>query len=113
MLLFCLVQVLSHPDSPQARTDLYHTWLQLEQEVGKRLRLLEEEFWELNIPDPRKFTRLRILEQLTFREQAAGQETDLTDLLTDQDFPQTNNLGPITWDQYPGTNNLGPITWDQ
>ncbi len=70
-----------------------HTWLQLEQDVGKGLRQLEKEFLELNVADPREHTQLQILELLTFREQAAGLEKDLTDLLTDLDFPQTNNVG--------------------
>ncbi len=37
--------------------------------------------------------RLRILEGVTYLRQKEGSESDLTDLLTDNSFPQVNTLG--------------------
>ena len=69
------------------------SWTTLEEQITHKLRRIEDEFWELNIPDPEERARLRILEGLTYEGQRQGLERDLSDLLTDDRFPQVNTLG--------------------
>jgi hypothetical protein len=69
------------------------TWLDLEEGLSKKLRKLEDEFWELNVPDREERARLRILEGVAYLGQKEGLERDLTDLLTDDRFPQVKQLG--------------------
>jgi hypothetical protein len=69
------------------------TWTQLEEQITNKLRLIENEFWELNVPDSEERARLRILEGLAYDGQKEGLERDLSDLLTDDRFPQVNTLG--------------------
>lgn len=69
------------------------TWTQLEEQITNKLRLIENEFWELNVPDSEERARLRILEGLAYEGQKEGLERDLSDLLTDDRFPQVNTLG--------------------
>jgi hypothetical protein len=81
----------THKDS--LTEDSAKTWLQLEEGLSKKLRKLEDEFWELNVPDREERARLRILEGLAYEGQKQGLEKDLSDLLTDDRFPQVNTLG--------------------
>ncbi len=69
------------------------TWTQLEEQITSKLRMIEDEFWELNVPDPEERARLRILEGLTYEGQKEGLERDLTDLLSDDRFQPVKQLG--------------------
>ncbi len=51
-------------------------------------------FWELNVPDVQERSRLKILELLTYKEQAEGLARDLSDFLTNESFPLIRGLGP-------------------
>ncbi len=42
------------------------TWLQLEEQITTKLGRIEDEFWELNVPDTKEQARLRILEGLAY-----------------------------------------------
>ena len=81
----------THKDS--LTEDSAKTWLELEEGLSKKLRKLEDEFWELNVPDREERARLRIIEGLAYEGQKQGLERDLSDLLTDDRFPQVNSLG--------------------
>jgi hypothetical protein len=81
----------THKDS--LTEDSAKTWLELEEGLSKKLRKLEDEFWELNVPDSEERARLRIVEGLAYEGQKQGLERDLSDLLTDDRFPQVNTLG--------------------
>lgn len=81
----------THKDS--LTEDSAKTWLELEEGLSKKLKKLEDEFWELNVPDREERARLRILEGVAYLGRKEGLEKDLTDLLTDDRFPQVNNLG--------------------
>ncbi len=52
-----------------------------------KLRELEAEFWELNIPDIQERLRLWILKLITYKAQAEGRAKDLSDFLSDKGFP--------------------------
>ena len=81
----------THKDS--LTEDSAKTWLELEEKRTSKLRKLEDEFWELNVPDIEERARLRILEGVVYLNQKEGRESDLTDLLTDDRFQQVNHLG--------------------
>ena len=69
------------------------SWTQLEEQITSKLRRIEDEFWELNVPDPEERARLRILEGLAYEGQKEGLERDLTDLLSDDRFQSVKQLG--------------------
>jgi len=69
------------------------SWTQLEEQITSKLRRIEDEFWELNVPDPEERARLRILEGLAYEGQKEGLERDLSDLLSDDRFQSVKQLG--------------------
>ena len=62
------------------------TWNQIETDV-------EAKFWEINVPDFQELSRLRIFEWITYKAQATGQARDLSDFLSEESFPQIQDLG--------------------
>ncbi len=51
-------------------------------------------FWELNVPDVCERSRLKILEGLTYNQQAEGRARDFSDFLSDFEwFPRIRGLG--------------------
>ncbi len=86
------------------------TWNQLEGNVSKKLRELEANFWELNVPNVKELSRLRILERITYKAQAEGRARDLSDFLSDKSFPRIRDLGlgGASKQALPELSSLGP-----
>jgi hypothetical protein len=81
----------AHPEH-QSATSLA-TWNQLEGNMSKKLRELEANFWELNVPNIEELSRLSIFEWITYKVQAEGLTKDLSDFLLDESFPWIRDLG--------------------
>ncbi len=52
------------------------TWRQLQQDMKDQLLEQEDLFWELNVPDVEEQTRLKILQGLTYQQQAEVRARD-------------------------------------
>ena len=96
----------AHPEHQSATS--IATWNQLEGEVSEKLRKLEAEFWELNVPDIQERSRLRILERIAYKAQAEGRARDLSDFLSDESFPRIRDLGRASKRALPEPSSLVP-----
>ncbi len=63
-------------------------------DMRTQLQEQEELFWELNVPDVKERTRLKIIEGLVYKQQAEGPALDFFDFLADHKcFPWIRSLG--------------------
>ena len=60
------------------------------------------------MPNIEELSRLRILEQITYKAQAEVQTKDLSDFLSDESFPQIRDLGGATKRALPEQSSLVP-----
>ena len=94
------------------------TWRKLDFDVRSQLRAQEDLFWELNVPNVEERARLRILENLAYKEQSEERAQSFADFLSDSArFPRIKGLIDVlpkvrdsNPEKTPHSSRKGPIS---